>query len=326
MSASEGLAGAASRDAALPLDAPIAAAERPRFPIVHLILFVATLATTTIAGALNANVPWEELDERWAAGLPFSLSLMGILLCHEMGHYLCARAHGVRATLPFFLPAPPWPFLIGTFGAFIRLRSLPPSRRALFDVGAAGPWAGFLVALPVAWVGLELSEIQRVPPTFAGLYFGDSLLFKGLSWLVVGPVPYGFDVFLHPVGMAGWFGLFVTGLNLLPIGQLDGGHVIYALFGRGHRYVARGFLLTLLALGFLGWAGWFLWAILVTVAGIDHPPTTDRETPLDPRRRVAAWATLALFVVTLVPVPIAIVEGGVGAAAEDLLQAMLVLP
>ncbi len=299
-----------------------------RVPILNLLLFVATFATTTIAGALNADVPWGELRARWADGLPFSCSLMSILLAHEMGHYLCARAHGVRATLPFFLPAPPVPFLIGTLGAFIRLRSLPPSRRALFDVGAAGPWAGFFVALPVAYVGLSLSEIRPLPAEFSGLYFGDSAVFKLLSWLTVGPIPYGrFDVFLHPVAMAGWFGLFVTGLNLLPIGQLDGGHVIYSLFGRRHRWIARGFLLALLALGFLGWAGWFVWAVLVTFAGIDHPPTADRETPLDPLRTVFAWATLALFLATLVPVPVISVDGGgYVEPAEELIPARYQLP
>jgi membrane-associated protease RseP (regulator of RpoE activity) len=243
-----------------------------------------------------------------------------------MGHYLCARVHGVQSTLPFFLPAPPVPFLIGTLGAFIRLRSLPPSRRALFDVGAAGPWAGFLIALPVAWVGLSLSELRPMPPSFTGLYFGDSLLFKGLSRATVGSIPHGFDIFLHPVAMAGWFGLFVTGLNLLPIGQLDGGHVVYSLFGRRHRWIARGFLLGLLALGFLGWNGWFVWAVLVTFAGIDHPPTTDRETPLDPLRRTLAWVTLALFLATLVPVPVTLLDGGPGVDPEELIPASHPVP
>jgi len=325
MSASGEWAPATSEAAPPVAPAPMAALERRRW-LLHALLFVATLATTTVAGALNADVPLSELREGWMKGLPFSLSLMGILFCHEMGHYGFARHHGVRATLPFFLPAPPIPFLIGTFGAFIRLRSLPRDRRALFDVGAAGPWAGFLVALPVAWIGLALSEVRPLPSSFGGLYFGDSLLFKGLTWLVIGPIPYGFDIFLHPVALAGWFGLFVTGLNLLPIGQLDGGHVVYALFGRRHRWIARGFLLGLLALGFVGWAGWFVWAVLVTFAGLDHPPTSDRETGLDPARVGMAWATLALFLATLVPVPIVSFEGGGGPEAEDLVPASYAAP
>ncbi|MEA2626299.1 MAG: hypothetical protein QOD06_2344 [Candidatus Binatota bacterium] len=291
-------------------------AERRRVPVVNLVLFAATLVTTTIAGALNANVPANRLLVEWRAGLPFSLSLMGILLAHEMGHYLMAKRHRVPATLPFFLPGPP--LLIGTFGAFIRMKASPRDRRALFDIGAAGPWAGFVVALPITIAGLAWSRVEPIPPELGGFYFGDSLLFKALSALIVGRIPYGFDVVLHPVAMAGWFGLFVTALNLLPVGQLDGGHVIYSMFGRRHRVIARTFLVTILALGFLGWAGWFVWAVLVTFAGIDHPPTLDRATQLDPTRATAAWATLALFVLTLVPVPITALEGGVGPTRGEL--------
>ncbi|MGH7822913.1 MAG: site-2 protease family protein, partial [Candidatus Binatia bacterium] len=206
---------------------------RRRLPILNLLLFAATLATTTVAGALNADVAPQDLASEWTAGLPFSLTLMAILLTHEMGHYLTARHHGVKATLPYFLPGPP--ILVGTFGAFIRMKSAPGDRRVLFDVGAAGPWAGLLVAVPAAVYGLSVSELRPIPPTFTGLYFGDSLLFKLLSYAAIGPVPYGFDIILHPMAMAGWFGLFVTVLNLLPVGQLDGGHVIYAMVGRRHR-------------------------------------------------------------------------------------------
>lgn len=291
-----------------PVRVPIAvpAAERGSWPIVNVLLFAATLVTTTIAGALNADVPLHELGSRWSEGLAFSVTLMSILLAHEMGHYLFARAYGVQATLPFFLPGPP--LLIGTFGAFIRLRSMPRDRRALFDIGAAGPWAGFVIALPASWYGLTLSEVHRLPPIGSGTWFGDSILFKLLVHGTVGSIPQGYDIFLHPIALAGWFGLFVTSLNLLPIGQLDGGHVVYSLFGARHRVIARAFLFALLGLGFLGWSGWFLWAVLVTVAGIDHPPTPDRVTQLDPARRGAGYATLALFVLTLVPVPIAFVD------------------
>jgi membrane-associated protease RseP (regulator of RpoE activity) len=292
------------------------AARRSPLPWWNLVLFAATAVTTTIAGALNAGVPPERLASEWTAGLPFSSTLLAILLAHEMGHYLTARAHGVRATLPFFLPAPP--ILVGTFGAFIRIQSPPRNRRVLFDIGAAGPWAGLAVALPAVIVGLEMSELKSVPPDFSGLYFGDSLLFRGISRAVIGPVPYGFDVFLHPVAMAGWFGLFVTVLNLLPVGQLDGGHVVYAMFGRVHRAIARVVLLAIVAVGFLGWNGWFVWAVLLLLVGIDHPPTLDRTTPLDPLRRAAGWATLALFVATFVPVPIRWVEGGSGPVPQEL--------
>jgi membrane-associated protease RseP (regulator of RpoE activity) len=298
-----------------------AARTRRRLPILNLFLFALTLATTTIAGALNADVPISELGTKWTSGLPFSLTLMGILLAHEMGHYSLARYHGVPVTLPFFLPGPP--FLTGTFGAFIRMRSLPRNRRVLFDVGAAGPWAGVCAAIPAVIYGLRLSEIRPIPPSFSGFEFGDSLLFKLLSHCVVGRVPYGFDIILHPIALAGWFGLLVTVLNLLPVGQLDGGHVIYALFGRRHRWIARGFLIVTVGVGFLGWYGWFLWAILMLLVGLDHPPTLDHETPLDPTRRLVGWLTLMLFVATFIPVPIRMLEGGGGPSPDELIPATL---
>jgi membrane-associated protease RseP (regulator of RpoE activity) len=295
-----------------------------RLPVLNVVLFLATLVTTTLAGALNADVPPSRLASEWTAGLPFSLTLMAILLFHEMGHYLVARYHGVRTTLPFFLPGPP--FLTGTFGAFIRMKSPPRDRRVLFDVGAAGPWAGLVLAIPASLYGLSLSQLKPIPPTFSGLYFGDSLLFKALSRLAIGRVPYGFDVILHPIAMAGWFGLFVTVLNLLPVGQLDGGHVIYAMFGRRHRWVARSFLLVIVAMGFLGWPGWFLWATLLLFTGLDHPPTVDRERPLDRPRRLAGWATLVVFVLTFIPIPILSIEGGTGPATEELTPVVYDVP
>jgi membrane-associated protease RseP (regulator of RpoE activity) len=294
-----------------------------RLPLLNLLLFALTLVTTTIAGAWTADVSPVDLYSQWPRGLPFSLTLMSILLAHEMGHYVLARRHGVRVTLPYFLPGIPFLFSPGTFGAFIRMKSLPPSRRVLFDVGAAGPWAGIAIAVPAVIYGLRVSHVQPIPPSFVGLQFGDSLLFNHLTRWVVGPNPYGFDVMLHPIALAGWFGFLVTALNLLPLGQLDGGHVVYALFGRGHRWIARCFLLLTVAIGFLGWSGWFVWAVLVLVVGLDHPPTLDSATPLDPLRRFAGWMTLALFVVTFIPVPVSMIEGGYGPGPEDLAPAAI---
>jgi membrane-associated protease RseP (regulator of RpoE activity) len=290
-----------------------------RFPFLNVLAFAATLVTTTIAGVSNAGVDWVDWRTSWRSGLPFSLTLMSILLAHEMGHYVLARRHRVRVTLPFFLPGPPW--LTGTFGAFIRMKSLPQNRRVLFDVGAAGPWAGFLVAVPAVLYGLHLSELRPIPPSLSGLQFGDSLLFKLLSRVVVGPIPYGFDIILHPIALAGWFGFLVTVLNLLPVGQLDGGHVVYAMFGRRHRWIARGFLLFTVAVGFLGWYGWFFWATLMVLVGLDHPPTIDSVTDLDPSRRLAGWLTLLLFVGTFIPVPISPFVGGTGPRPDDLIPA-----
>jgi len=275
-----------------------------RLPVVNIVLFLVTLLTTTVAGANNSlGRPVNPLLEPGAllSGLPFAATLMAILLVHEFGHYIVSSVHGVRASLPYFIPGPP--FLVGTFGAFIRMKSPPKNRRALFDVGAAGPWAGALVAVPAVVIGLHLSEVRPPEPAEYGLFFGDSLLFSFLTRVVLGASPNEMTIILHPVALAGWIGLFVTFLNLIPVGQLDGGHVSYSLFGELHRWPARVFLLVIFVLGLQGWRGWFLWTILLLVLGVDHPPTLDRTTPLDPMRRFAAWATLVLFVVTFIPVP-----------------------
>ena len=281
--------------------------QRPQRLWLHVGLFLLTLFTTSLAGALNAGA---DVFSNWTsivAGLPFSLTLMGILLVHEMGHYVLARHHGVSATLPFFIPAPP-PFPIGTFGAFIRMDSPPDSRRALFDVGAAGPWAGLIATIPAIVVGLQWSRIEPRGMMQSGLELGEPLLFQILSYLTLGAIGEEMTIVLHPVALAGWFGLFVTFLNLLPIGQLDGGHVAYAMFGRRHRLVARGFVVLILFLAFYGWPGWFVWVALVALIGIDHPPTLDAWVGLDRRRSVAGWMTIAAFALTFMATPIAVVE------------------
>src|SRR5262245_10947915 len=224
-----------------------------------------------------------------------------------MGHYLLARMHGVWASLPYFLPGPP--IFVGTFGAFIRMKSPPANRRALFDVGAAGPWAGALLAIPAAIIGLSLSEVRPLnPQDESGLILGDSFLFSALTRLVLGVSANDVSIVLHPIALAGWFGLFVTFLNLLPVGQLDGGHVVYALLGRAHRWVARLAVAAILVLATLGWRGWLMWAVLVALIGLDHPATVD-DRPLDPRRRIGAWLTVGLFVATFMSVPIQVVGG-----------------
>jgi Zn-dependent protease len=292
----------------------------PQRLLLHAGLFLLTFGTTTLAGALQKNIyPMTSLSALGSGilanpgaliyGLPFAVPLMLILLCHEMGHYLMARKHGVRATLPYFLPAPPFPLLpIGTFGAFIRMRSVPMDRRTLFDVGAAGPWGGVLIAIPAVIIGLALSEVRPLSPFDGGIFLGDSLLFSWLTQLVLGVSGDSVNIELHPIALAGWFGLFVTFLNLLPVGQLDGGHVTYALFGRFHRWISRGFLAVIFFLGFQGWVGWFFWVALLSFLGVDHPPTQDLSSPLDPRRAVGAWSTVALFGLTFMSAPLMIVE------------------
>jgi len=285
----------------------VTAATKSRLPFIHIVLFAATLVTTSLAGAFQQGANPFSDPRTILLGLPFAITLMSILLFHEMGHYLLARYHGVRATLPYFIPGPP--VFVGTFGAFIRMKSSPANRRALFDVGAAGPWAGALLAIPAVIIGLSLSEVRPLNPfDEGGIILGDSFLFSVLSRLILGISGDDANIVLHPIALAGWFGLFVTFLNLLPVGQLDGGHVAYSLFGRTHRWISRLALIGILLLGFQGWEGWFFWVALLSLLGLDHPPTLDLASPLDPRRKLYAWCTVGLFVLTFMPVPISIVD------------------
>lgn len=276
-------------------------------PAIHVLLLAVTVLTTTVAGAR-----WEGIDPTTdlrllARGVPFAATLIGILLVHEMGHYLMCLRHRVSASLPYFLPAPPQIFPLGTFGAFIRIRSRFPDRRALFDIGAAGPWAGFVVALAATVYGLAHSTVLPAAPAGPAIEFGDSLLTSFLTWAVLGVDSA--TVQLHPVGFAGWFGLFVTSLNLLPAGQLDGGHVLYAATGRRTLFVPALLIGGLAWLGVTGWPGWLLWAaILGLLLTLGHPPTGNDHAPLGLRRQLASLATLALLVLTFVPDPIRIIE------------------
>lgn len=280
------------------------AAQPRRGAGVHIALFAATFFTTAAASAGNQGA--DIFSGQIVIGFPYAIAVMTILLFHECGHYFLARSHHVDATLPFFIPAPPQIFFIGTIGAFIRMRTMPRDRRALFDIGAAGPWAGMLVAIPVLILGLQLSEIQPAGgPAEAGLFLGDSVLFKSLTWLVLGVSGDEVTIMLHPIALAGWVGLLVTALNLLPIGQLDGGHVIYAALGeRWHRWISLGTLTTLIVLGISGAVTWLVWAALLSFLGVRHPRLLDPETPLDRPRRWGAAATLLMFALTFMPEPL----------------------
>jgi len=273
-----------------------------------VLLFLLTVFTTLWAGAYQAysgpvrgplNFLLASPEALWR-GIPFAGSLLFILTTHELGHYLLSKIHRVPASLPLFIPGPP--HFIGTFGAIIRMRGPILSRRALFDIGVAGPLAGFVVAVIVLIVGLSLSTVVDRTATY-GLHLGEPLLLQFMSWVVIGPLPPEADVVLHPIGFAAWFGLFVTSLNLLPIGQLDGGHVAYALWGPRQRTMALAFLPILLILGFIGWTGWFLWAFMAGLWGVGHPPVMDPHVPLGRNRTIVGWVAFAVFVVTFAPVP-----------------------
>jgi membrane-associated protease RseP (regulator of RpoE activity) len=272
---------------------------------IHLVLFLLTLLTTTGAGAMLSGIDPLSNPEGLVHGLPFSVTLMVILLVHEMGHYLTARHHGVPASLPYFIPAPTF---IGTFGAFIRMEARPTNRRALFDVAAAGPLAGLALAVPAVVIGLQLSTVTP-ESAGGGITLGSSVLLTLLSKLTLGLLPNEANIAIHPIGFAGWIGLFVTALNLLPVGQLDGGHVVYSLFGSRHIWISRVAFVAILSLGVTRlWDGWIVWGILLLFLGMRHPPALDADTPLDFKRKVVGWFVLMVFVVTFIPAPFSISE------------------
>jgi len=234
-------------------------------------------------------------------GLIYAIVLMTILLGHELGHYLTCRRYGLSATLPFFIPAPT---LIGTMGAFIRIRSPITRKRQLFDVGIAGPLMSFCLALPALVVGLSLSKVVPAFPREGTLYFGEPLMLKLLGGLFFGRVAAGYDVILHPVAVAGWVGALVTAMNLFPLGQLDGGHVAYAFFGARAKTVGRIFLAVFVVLGVFFWAGWIVWAFLILLLGIKHPRIWDEEASLGPLRTALGIAALIMFVLSFIPDPV----------------------
>jgi membrane-associated protease RseP (regulator of RpoE activity) len=284
---------------------------------LHALLFAVTLLTTTVAGATFAGFPADWHLPSMAAirvGIWFSLPLCAILAAHESGHYLLARRYKVNTSAPYFLPWPSQLGLLGTMGAFIRLRSPVYDRRTLFDIGVAGPLAGLLVAIPVLLVGLAHSATAMLPSAPLAHQFivvenlqlplGDSLLLM-LCRALVGA--HGM-IALSPLAIAGWTGLFITCLNLLPLAQLDGGHVTYALFGESQPWVARIFWLLLIPLGKL-WMGWWLWAVIALIIGrgrLAHPMIIAPERPLDASRRLVAYLAIALLILTFTPAGIVV--------------------
>lgn len=266
---------------------------------INIILFGATILTTLFAGALQRGADPFKDPGSLMLGLPFSAALLAILLTHELGHYIVSRHHGVDASLPYFLPVPN---LIGTFGAFIMMRGPVKDRRALLDIGVAGPLAGFAVALPLTLLGLSLSRYQEGTPD-GGFSLGSSLLFTLFSRQIFGPGADTGTIVLHPVAFAGWIGMLVTCLNLLPMGQLDGGHVAYALFGSRHKAISLATAGGLVVLGIKGWPGWFIWALLPLLMKLKHPSPLDPYTPLDTKRKLLALASLAVLALTFIPEP-----------------------
>lgn len=271
-----------------------------KIPYLHIVLFVATFLTTLTAGALQKGINIFNEPGRIIEGLPFAGTLMTILLCHELSHYIASKKHHTKATLPYFIPAPS---IIGTFGAFIKMKSPIVTRKALIDIGASGPIAGFIVSVAASIIGLGMSEVVSLPQADGALSLGDSILFSFLSQIVMGVAPDNHDILLHPVAFAGWIGLFVTSLNLIPIGQLDGGHIAFALLGERHKYMSIVLVVILAVMGIFYWEGWALWAVLMLILGIKHPPVIYWDVPIDWKRRFVGFLSLIIFIVTFIPSP-----------------------
>jgi len=252
---------------------------------LHIALFVLTVASTCFVG-----------------GPVYSFAVILILFGHEMGHYLMSRRYGIRATLPFFLPFPLPPF--GTLGAVIRMEGTVSSRKALFDTGVAGPLTGLVLSIPAIVIGLRLSNVVPASHIKEGmLRLADPLLFSFIQRLVVGRTSENYEILLHPIGFAGWVGLFVTSLNLLPIGQLDGGHIAYGLFGKRSRII---FLIAIAVMAFITVfynPGWFLLLILIILFGFRHPPPMDDQTSLDWKRKLLGAFVFLAFFVSFTPAP-----------------------
>jgi hypothetical protein len=284
---------------------------------LHFLLFVLTLASTTLVGAriqdnFDHNLPFFDFDRDWAAlvtwwghpaallkGLPFSLTLLTILMAHEFGHYLACVYYGLDASLPFFLPAPTF---TGTLGAFIRIRSPIYAKKALFDVGIAGPIAGFVFLLPALAIGLAFSKVIHGIAHHGALTFGT----PPMLWLLEHAIFPGVataDIYLHPVARAAWIGLLATALNLLPIGQLDGGHILYAMAGDKHRFLSRVFVMALVPLGIVFWYGWLLWAVLLFLFGMRHPAIYD-ASELSAGRKKLGYLALVIFLLCFTLAPI----------------------
>jgi membrane-associated protease RseP (regulator of RpoE activity) len=285
------------------LVAPAPAEKRGSRPMVNLGLFLATVGTVILAGALQEGYnPFADPPLAILTGVPFAVALLGILVTHELAHFFVATARGMKQTLPYFIPIPFSP--VGTFGAVIRMESPIRDRKALFDVGISGPLAGLVVSLIALVVGLRRSEIVALAaPPPGTMYLGSGILVEWLTDLVVGPLPHHVDVLLDPVAFAGWFGVFITAMNLIPLSQLDGGHVGYAFFGKRHRIVAILVFVALLAMA-LFWTGWLIWAFFILIfGGLRHPPPLNDITPLDRKRKILGIFCFVLLFLLATPRP-----------------------
>jgi membrane-associated protease RseP (regulator of RpoE activity) len=296
-----------------PAEIPFERVREQKFPWVNLVLFALTCLSTAIVGAAMMAMYTNSADDvvpvlqqiarspgLLLQGVPFSLAIMTILLGHEMGHYLTCRYYGIDATLPYFIPAPT---LVGTMGAFIKIKAPIQHRAALLEVGIAGPIVGFVLAIPALIFALAKSGYVVPSPSGSVIELGEPLIFKLMEAIMGKTPPAGMSINLHPIGVAAWFGFFATALNLLPVGQLDGGHVSYALFRGIHKRISQVFLFTLIPLGLFYWQGWLLWTTVLLFIGFRHPVTLDDSVPLSRRHFWLGWTAFGMFVLCFTPMP-----------------------
>jgi membrane-associated protease RseP (regulator of RpoE activity) len=284
---------------------------------LHVVLFLLTVLPTLIVGAHIAlnyarNLPVFDWDvslaffrELWRhpglliLGVPFSSTLLSILLAHELGHYFTCRHYGIDVTYPYFIPAPT---LIGTLGAFIRIKSPIVNRRELFDVGISGPIAGFVLAIPALILAIFLTKGAMPLTSPDSISLGNPLAVILLAKLFRSGINPA-EIISHPVGCAAWVGLFATTLNLLPVGQLDGGHILYAVLGDKCRNISRGFFLVLLPLGYFCWYGWIAWAVILFLLGLRHPRVIEPVESLGRKRKILALVAALILILTFLPTP-----------------------
>ncbi|MGB7296352.1 MAG: site-2 protease family protein [Candidatus Aminicenantales bacterium] len=297
----------------------VRAAQRPaRWPWLNLLLFVVTCISAFYVG-LTWGVSYiysDQLlqDSQLVLGLDvfmgprvislafvYAAVLIGILLGHEMGHYFACRHYRIEATLPFFIPAPT---LIGTLGAFIRIKAPITRRKQLFDIGIAGPLTGFALSLPAVIYGLSLSKIVPPVPREDAWVFGEPLLLKLIGGLMFRDIPVESELLLHPIGFAGWVGILITAFNLFPVGQLDGGHISYALLGEKSKPLARLLLGVFIVMGIFFWVGWIIWALIILLLGSKHPQLSGHQEGLSQGRRLLSVLIIIIFILSFIPAPI----------------------
>jgi Zn-dependent protease len=297
--------------------------RRPSFFVkdrtwLNVVLFVVTLVSCFFVGInLSLNYKYAEIltqngefsltrsivmdPEILLLSVLYAVVLIVILLGHEMGHYLTCVRYRVNATLPFFIPAPT---IIGTMGAFIKIRSPITRKHQLFDIGISGPLVSFVLGAPALAVGLYFSKTIPAVPSEGSIIFGEPLFLKMIASLMLRNIPQNFDIVLHPVAFAGWVGILVTALNLFPIGQLDGGHIFYAILGERSRDYGKIFLVVFVVMGVVFWVGWFIWALLISVMGLKHPRLFDDDVPLSKGRRFLGGVILVIFILSFIPDPV----------------------